>query len=134
MEIRPISYGANQPTRRGTIKGMVKVAGIPAFDPASVSYLEGSGNYTIIHFSDGHKDIAAITLMLVAKQLPALIRVHKSYAVAVTSISHIHWVGKLINKRVLVVTMRNKVRITVSRRKATELAPALAQRTGIVIK
>ena len=131
METRSVSYSRTPP--HGTINGTVKVAGIPALDPASVLYLEGSGNYTIIHFSDGRKHMVAKTLMLVANQLPALIRIHKSYAIATAGIANIRWVGKTINKRVLAVTMRNKVRITASRRKGNAIAPVLAQRTGIVI-
>jgi DNA-binding LytR/AlgR family response regulator len=134
METHSASYGTNRTTtlRKATI-GTIKLAGMPAFDPAGVLYLEGSGNYTIIHFNDGRKQIVTMTLMLVADQLPDLIRVHKSYAVSVPGIGNIRWVGKLANKRVLVLTMRNKVRIAVARRKANEIAPALAQRTGIVI-
>lgn len=133
MEIHSASYRVSHTSPTSSIGSRVKLAGIPAFDPVSVIYLEGSGNYTIIHFNDGRKEMAAITLLLIAKQLPALIRVHKSYAIAATGISAIRWVGKLANKRVLVLTMRNKVRIAVARRKATAIAPALAQRTGIVI-
>lgn len=135
METRSVSYGDNRTTAlRGAISGTVKVAGIPAFDPTSVLYLEGSGNYTIIHFKDGRNHMVAKTLMLVASQLPDLIRIHKSYAIAAAGIANIRWIGKTINKRVLAITMRNKVRIAASRRKGNEIAPALAQRTGIVIE
>ncbi len=133
MEIHSASYQVSHTSSNSSIGSRVKLAGIPAFDPASVIYLEGSGNYTIIHFNDGHKEMVAMTLLLIAKQLPSLVRVHKSYAIAATGIGNIRWVGKVISKRVLVLTMRNNVRITVARRKGAEVAPVLAQRTGIII-
>lgn len=134
MEIHSVSYRVIHTSPNSLIGIRVKLAGIPAFDPSSVIYLEGSGNYTIIYFNDGRKAMVAMTLLLIARQLPALIRVHKSYAIAATGIGHMRWVGKVISKRVLVLTMRNNVRITVARRKGAEVAPVLAQRTGIVIE
>ncbi len=133
MEIHSASYRVSRTSPTNSIGSRVKLAGIPAFDPASIIYLEGSGNYTIIHFNDGRKEMAAMTLLLIAKQLPSLIRVHKSYAIAATGIGNIRWVGKVLSKRVLVITMRNNIRITVARRKGAEVAPILAQRTGILI-
>jgi DNA-binding LytR/AlgR family response regulator len=133
MEIHSASYRVSHISPIGSIGSRVKLAGIPAFDPASVIYLEGSGNYTIVHFDNGRKEMVAVTLQLVARQLPALIRVHKSYAIAATGIGNIRWIGEVISKQVLVLTMRNNVRITVARRKEAEIAPVLAQRTGIVI-
>ncbi len=133
MEIHSASYRVSHISPISSIGSRVKLAGIPAFDPASVIYLEGSGNYTIIHFDSGRKEMVAMTLQSVARQLPALIRVHKSYAIAATGIGNIRWVGEVISKRILVLTMRNKARITVARRKEAEVAPVLAQRTGIVI-
>lgn len=134
MKIHSVSYRINHVSPTGSIESRVKLPGIPAFDPDSVVYLEGSGNYTIIHFDDGQKELVAMTLSLIARQLPTLVRVHKSYAIAATGVGNIRWVGKVINKRVLVLTMRNSVRITVARRKEAEVAPVLAQRTGILIR
>src|SRR5678816_381177 len=130
MEIHSANYWVSHTIPTNSIGSRVKLAGIPAFDPVSVIYLEGSGNYTIIHFDDGRKEMVAMTLQLIARQLPTLIRVHKSYAIAATGIGNIRWVGKVLSKRVLVLIMCNNVRITVARRKGAEVAPVLAQRTG----
>ncbi|QJD81667.1 LytTR family DNA-binding domain-containing protein [Spirosoma rhododendri] len=133
MNSPSVSDKTSPPSSSNPVENRVKLAGTPAFDPASVIYLEGSGNYTIIHFTDGRRELVAMTLVVVAKQLPALLRVHKSYAIAVTGIGHLRWVGKVNSKRALVITMRNQAQIAVSRRRGAQMAPVLSQRTGIII-
>lgn len=40
---------------------LLKLAGSPSFDPGTVSYLQGDGNYTVVHFIDGRTLLTAIT-------------------------------------------------------------------------
>lgn len=112
---------------------LVKLAGSQPFDPGRVSYLAGDGNYTLIHFTDGSTLLTAVTLRQVAGQLPELLRVHKSYAIAPGYVSALRWVKQADGKRVLVVRLRNQVRIAIPRRRSSVVAAELAQLTGMLV-
>ena len=49
----------------------------------------GNGNYTVVHFTDGHTLLTAIMLRQVAHRFPELLRVHKSYAIAPCGVSEV---------------------------------------------
>lgn len=121
------------PAPASPARPLLKLAGSPSFDPGTVSYLQGDGNYTVVHFIDGRTLLTAITLVEVARRIPDLLRVHKSFAIAPQGVSALRWVNQAAGRRVLVVTLRNQVRITIPRRRGREVAVELAHLTGLLI-
>jgi DNA-binding LytR/AlgR family response regulator len=95
-------------------------------DPTQVIYLEGSGNYTFIHFETRPKLVVAITLSKVTQQLPTLVRVHKSYSVNVGKIDRTRRARKGKGKKsALTLTLQGGTRVEVSRRRNHQISDVL---------
>lgn len=50
-------------------------------ESGNISYLEGNGNYTIVHFTNAPRLLVAKTLSLCMAELPHFARIHKRHAV-----------------------------------------------------
>ena len=50
-------------------------------ESANISYLEGNGNYTTVHFTNAPRLLVAKTLSLCMIELPHFARIHKRHAV-----------------------------------------------------
>ncbi|MCP9767159.1 LytTR family transcriptional regulator [Lacihabitans sp. LS3-19] len=78
-------------------------------------YLEASNNYTILHFSNGKKEISGYTLLVFQKLLqgmPLFKRIHRSHIV------NMKYVKKVKPKESL-VSLRDGTHLRISRRSMT---------------
>ncbi len=79
--------------------------------------LEGEGNYTILHFSDGTQLMISLTLKTMARRLsPGIFaRSHKKNIINLLYLNGLHF-----GRQSLAVSLTNGDRVDVSRRKASD--------------
>ena len=79
--------------------------------------LEGEGNYTILHFSDGSQLMISLTLKTMASRLsPGIFaRSHKKNIINLLYLNGLHF-----DRQSLTVSLTNGDRVDVSRRKASD--------------
>lgn len=65
---------------------------------SEIVYLQGEGNYTIVHLRSGKQVVLAKTLRLVEEQLQHrfLMRVHRSYSINIAYLSSVVYLPKLM--------------------------------------
>lgn len=75
-----------------------------------IAYLEASGNYTVLHFTDGRQVLVCRTLREVELLLPetAFVRIHRSHTV------HLKHLKKYVRGKGGHVVLQNGVSLTVS--------------------
>ncbi|RRB04988.1 LytTR family transcriptional regulator [Larkinella rosea] len=86
---------------------------IPAY---RITWLEGKGNYTVVHFSDGSEMIVSLTLKKLEGRLPSeiFVRPHKKSIINLLYLQEIR-TGKSVS-----ICLANGNEIEVSRRKTTQ--------------
>ncbi len=79
--------------------------------------LEGEGNYTVLHFSDGTQLMISLTLKTMASRLsPGIFaRSHKKNIINLLYLNDLHF-----DRQSLAVSLTNGDRVDVSRRKASD--------------
>lgn len=95
---------------------------------ANILWLQGHGNYTMIHTIDGKSNISAYTIGSFFEQLPeGFYRIHKSFVISLQYIKSIRWQGKA-----LVVTMAdvNNTGLVVSRQRRKDFLSLLDVKPG----
>ncbi|MGM9507962.1 MULTISPECIES: LytR/AlgR family response regulator transcription factor [Larkinella] len=85
---------------------------IPAY---RITWLEGQGNYTVVHFSDGSEMIVSLTLKKLEGRLPTeiFVRPHKK------SIINLLYLQEIRPGKSTTICLTNGCEIEVSRRKTT---------------
>ena len=75
-----------------------------------IAYLEASGNYTVLHFTDGRQVLVCKTLGDVEQMLPAVafVRIHRSHTI------HLRHIKKYVRGKGGHVVLQNGVTLTVS--------------------
>jgi two-component system LytT family response regulator len=75
-----------------------------------IAYLEASGNYTVLHFTDARQVLVCKTLREVEQLLPdaAFIRIHRSHTI------HLRHIKKYVRGKGGYVILQNGVTLTVS--------------------
>ncbi|MBA4850499.1 LytTR family DNA-binding domain-containing protein [Emticicia sp. BO119] len=96
----------------------VHIGGRQHVSPQEVIVLIAEINYTIVHFSDGHKTIVATSLKYLEERFHNcnFFRTHRSYVV------NLNYIEKLRQSSVL---LSNGQEIEVSRRRKTDLQKAM---------
>jgi two-component system LytT family response regulator len=86
---------------------------IPAY---RITWLEGKGNYTVVHFSDGSEMIVSLTLKKLEGRLPTeiFVRPHKK------SIINLLYLQEIRPGKSMSICLTNGSEIEVSRRKTTQ--------------
>ena len=90
--------------------------------PEEIIFLSADANYTRVHFSNGRKITYARTLKSVEEQFTDIgfFRTHKSYLVNLQFFKEVHW-----DKAHPFMVLSNDFRVSIARRKRTELRRAL---------
>ncbi len=90
--------------------------------PEEIIFLSADANYTNIHFANGRKSTYARTLKSVEGQFTEIgfFRTHKSYLVNLQFFKEVHW-----NKANPFMVLSNDFRVSIARRKRTELRRVL---------
>ena len=90
--------------------------------PEEIIFLSADANYTNVHFTNGRKTIHARTLKSMEGQFTDIgfFRTHKSYLVNLQFFKEVHW-----NKANPFMVLSNDYRVSIARRKRTELRRAL---------
>jgi two-component system LytT family response regulator len=91
-----------------------------------IAYLEASGNYTVLHFTDTRQVLVCKTLREVEQLLPesAFIRIHRSHTI------HLRHIKKYVRGKGGYVVMQNGVTLTVSSGQKDLFLEALRQFFG----
>ncbi|GAB3927418.1 LytR/AlgR family response regulator transcription factor [Larkinella terrae] len=86
---------------------------IPAY---RITWLEGKGNYTVVHFSDGSEMIVSLTLKKLEGRLPSeiFVRPHKK------SIINLLYLQEIRTDKGVTTCLTSGFEIEVSRRKTTQ--------------
>jgi two-component system LytT family response regulator len=85
-----------------------------------ISYLEGNGNYTLVHFIDGSALLLAKTLSLCMNELPQFARIHKRHAV-----NPQHILDLKVNSPKTAEVLVGSVWLAISRRRLPEVLERL---------
>ena len=95
--------------------------------PEEIIFLSADVNYTCIHFSNGRKTTYARTLKSIEGQFANIgfFRTHKSYLVNLQFFKEVHW-----DKTNPFMILSNDYRVSIARRKRTELRRALNAMIG----
>jgi len=95
---------------------------INGITPDEIIFLSADANYTRVHFSNGRKITYARTLKSMEGQFKdvGFFRTHKSYLVNLQFFKEVHW-----NKANPFMVLSNDYRVSIARRKRTELRRAL---------
>ena len=90
--------------------------------PEEIIFLSADVNYTRVHFSNGRKTTYARTLKSIEGQFTDIgfFRIHKSYLVNLQFFKEVHW-----DKANSFMILSNDYRVSIARRKRTELRRAL---------
>lgn len=90
--------------------------------PEEIVFLAADVNYTRVHFSNGRKTTFARTLKSIEGQFTDIgfFRTHKSYLVNLQFFKEVHW-----DKANPFMVLSNDYRVSIARRKRTELRRAL---------
>ena len=90
--------------------------------PEEIIFLSADVNYTRVHFSNGRKTTFARTLKSIEGQFTDIgfFRTHKSYLVNLQFFKEVHW-----DKANPFMVLSNDYRVSIARRKRTELRRAL---------
>jgi two-component system, LytTR family, response regulator len=90
-----------------------------------IAWLEGFGNYTMIHFKNGQQMLTSKTLGLFDKKLPkeVFVRVNRSFLVRIKEVS----VYKSDSRKYLLLVLHNGQQVEVSRRKKSLVKKHLLQ-------
>ncbi|WP_128543135.1 LytR/AlgR family response regulator transcription factor [Larkinella soli] len=85
--------------------------------------LEGEGNYTVLHFSDGTQLIVSLTLKKLEGRLPSeiFVRPHKKNIINLLYLQEIH------PDKNMMISLTNGVDLEVSRRKAGQFLKVVSQ-------
>ena len=83
----------------------------------NILFLVASGNYTILHFHDGHQTMVCKTLSAIEEMLPnfqQFVRIHRSYTI------NLNWLKKYVRGKSGYVIMENgeSMNVSASRRMA----------------
>ena len=88
----------------------------------NILFLVAEGNYTIIHFQDGHQTMVCKTLSVIEEMLHALhqfVRIHRSYTI------NLNWLKKYVRGKGGYVVMENGESMSVSTSRKMALMEAV---------
>jgi len=105
-----INTPAPQPAAKGNKIMLPTMEGLCFEKVKHLAYLEASGNYTVLHFTDARQVLVCKTLREVEQLLPesAFTRIHRSHTI------HLRHIKKYVRGKGGYVILQNGVTLTVS--------------------
>ena len=126
------SHAVSRPTDRNIRRTVSKKIVLPTMEGMcfekvrDIAYLEASGNYTLLHFTDKRQILVCRTLREVEQMLPerAFARIHRSHAI------HLKHIKKYVRGKGGHVMLQNGVTLVVSAGQKDLFLNALRQYFG----
>jgi DNA-binding LytR/AlgR family response regulator len=110
MAFKPFETPTSKPKNKGQKIALPTMEGLCFEKVKHVAYLEASGNYTVLHFTDKRQTLVCKTLREVEMLLPedAFVRIHRSHTI------HLRHIKKYVRGKGGHVLLQNGVTLTVS--------------------